>query len=67
MGLVFGGQPLFQGQALVLLGALQRGRGQGDLVEGFGVEPGLFFQLLTVSPALDRPGENRRSGDQSEQ
>lgn len=42
MGLVIGGQLLFQGQALVPLGTLQRGRGQGDLVEGFGVEPGLF-------------------------
>ena len=49
MGLVYGGQPLFQGQAFVLLGTLQRGRGQGYLVEDFGVEPGLFFDLLSAT------------------
>jgi len=64
--LVFGGQLLFQGQALVLLGALQRGRGQGDLVEGFGVEPGLFSAADRIA-SLGPSRRWRRSSDQSEQ
>jgi hypothetical protein len=41
----------------VLLGTVLRNRGQSQLIESVGVQPGLFGELLTVAPSLDLPGQ----------
>ncbi|MNO03117.1 hypothetical protein D3C81_2237280 [compost metagenome] len=56
MGLFTGRQPLLQGQTFLLLDTLLRRRGQGQLVQGIGVQLSLFGELLAVAPSLDLPG-----------
>uniref|UniRef100_UPI0035A25573 hypothetical protein n=1 Tax=Pseudomonas glycinae TaxID=1785145 RepID=UPI0035A25573 len=55
VGFVTGRQPLLERQPLILLGLLRGGGRHGQLIEGFGVQPGLLGQLLPVAPVLELP------------